>query len=70
MKKDDLVYDLIFSDKLEYEIDIFQFVDNIYQYDKFIDEIKYIFRKSKVMVLSDKLHIESKKAIWTLKVKK
>lgn len=68
--KDDLIYDLIFSDNLDYEIDISEYIEDIYKYDKFVEDIKSILKKSKVAIVKDKLELETRKAIWTLKVKK
>ena len=68
--KDDLIYDLIFSDNLDYEIDISEYIEDIYKYDKFVEYIKSILKKSKVSIVKDKLELETRKAIWTLKVKK
>lgn len=68
--KDDLIYDLIFSDNLDYEIDISEYIEDIYKYDKFVEDIKSILKKSKVSIVKDKLELETRKAIWTLKVKK
>lgn len=68
--KDDLIYDLIFSDNQDYEIDISEYIEDIYKYDKFVEDIKSILKKSKVSIVKDKLELETQKAIWTLKVKK
>jgi hypothetical protein len=68
--KDELIYDLIFSEKLDYEMDLADYVDDIYQYDYFIDDIKVILKKSKVKLLKSKVVIDSKTAIWYLKVSK
>ena len=35
-KKDELIYDLIFSDKINYLIDLSEYVDDIYSYDDFV----------------------------------
>lgn len=68
--KDDLIYDLIFSDTQDYRIDISEYIQDIYKYDRFIEEIKSVLKKSKVSIVKDKLELETRKAIWTLKVKK
>jgi hypothetical protein len=65
-----LIYDLIFSEKLEFKIDIAEYVDDIYQYDDFIEEIKIILKKSKVKILKSIINVDSKTAMWHLKVKK
>lgn len=72
MKKneDDLIYDLIFSEKENFRIDISDYLSDIYQYEDFIDRIKKILKKSKVkIVISDTL-MSSKTVVWELKVKK
>lgn len=68
--KEELIYDLIFSEKVEFKIDIAEYVDDIYQYDDFVEEMKIILKKSKVRVLKSVVTVDSKTAIWTLKVKK
>lgn len=68
--KDDLVYDLIFSDSENFTIDISQYIKDIYQYDEFIDEIKQILQKSKVTVVTQSVDVDSITVIWKLKVKK
>ena len=45
--KDELVYDLIFSEKNNYVIDVGEYITDIYKYDEFIDDIKQILHKSK-----------------------
>ena len=37
--KDNLVYDLIFSEKNQFTIDVGDYISDIYKYDEFIDEI-------------------------------
>jgi hypothetical protein len=68
--KDDLVYDLIFSDSENFTIDISQYIKDIYQYDEFIDEIKQILHKSKVTMVTQSVDVDSKTVTWKLKVKK
>lgn len=68
--KDDLIYDLIFSKNNEYEINIAEYIKDIYQYDIFIDELKTILRKSKIMIVTEKINVDSKEIIWKLKVRK
>ena len=48
---DDLIYDLIFSEKSDFEINISDYIDNIYKYETFIREIKDILKKSKVSLI-------------------
>jgi hypothetical protein len=68
--KDDLIYDLIFSEKVSYIIDISDYLDDIYRYEEFILEIKKILKKSKVSIAKSNVLVDSKTAIWELKVKK
>lgn len=72
MKKneDDLIYDLIFSDKENFKIDISEYLSDIYQYEDFIERIKSILKKSKVKILISETLMSSKTVIWELKVKK
>ena len=67
-KIDDLIYDLIFSDTTDYKIDICNYIEDIY--DRFIDETKAIFKKSKVSIIKEKIIVDSNSVIWEIKVKK
>lgn len=69
-KKDDLIYDLIFSEQTLFTIDISEYIDDIYQYKEFVQEIKRILRKSKVKVSESDVVIGSRTVIWKLKVNK
>jgi hypothetical protein len=69
-KQEDLIYDLIFSENVDYKIDISEYIQDIYKYDKFIDEIKKVLKKSKVSIVKEKVDLDTKSAIWNLKVKK
>lgn len=68
--KDELVYDLIFSEKNNYVIDVGEYITDIYKYDEFIDDIKQILHKSKVTIVSNSIDVDSKTVTWKLKVKK
>lgn len=68
--KDELIYDLIFSDKCEFKIDISDYISDIYKYGEFVEEIKDILKKSKVKISSNSVNLGSKTVIWELKVKK
>jgi hypothetical protein len=68
--KEELIYDLIFSEELEYKIDISEYIKDIYKYEKFIQEIKDVLKKSEVTIIRDKVEVNTKTAIWNLKVKK
>ena len=68
--KEDLIYDLIFSKGEDYKIDISEYITDIYKYDKFVDDIKKVLKKSEVTIIKDKVEVNTKTAIWNLKVKK
>lgn len=68
--RDDLIYDLIFSEKVDFEINISEYIDNIYKYETFIKEIKEILKKSKVSVIKEGVDLSPITAMWILKVKK
>jgi hypothetical protein len=68
--KEELIYDLIFSEELDYKIDISEYIKDIYKYEKFIQEIKDVLKKSEVTIIRDKVEVNTKTAIWNLKVKK
>jgi hypothetical protein len=66
----DLIYDLIFSEKLEYKIDVSYYIDDIYEHKDFINEIKKILEISKVNIVKSSINIDSKTVTWELKVNK
>lgn len=66
--KDDLIYDLIFSETINYEIDIADYIEDIYKYDDFVADIKKVLKKSKVKIVKSDVLIDVKTAIWKLKV--
>lgn len=66
--RDDLIYSLIFSDITDYEIEISEYVTDIYKYDRFIKEIKNILIKSQVNLIKDKVDADVKTVIWKLKI--
>mgnify|MGYP003342146885 CR=1 FL=1 len=68
--KDDLIYELIFTEQVEFKIDVSKFIDDIYQYDEFITDIKSILKKSKVKIIKSEVNLDSKTAVWNLKVRK
>ena len=67
---DTLIYDLIFSDNVDYIINISEYIEDIYKYDRFIAEIKKVLKKSKVSIIKEKVDLDVKTATWTIKVKK
>lgn len=68
MFRDNLIEDLIFSQNNDYKIDISLYADDIYQYDDFVEDIKIILKRSGVKVKKSEIIIDSKTAIWYLKV--
>ena len=68
--KDELIYDLIFSDNVEYEIHIDQYIEDIYKYYYFIDDIKDILYKSKVKIMVTSVIVDVDSVVWNLKIKK
>lgn len=65
-----LVYNLIFSDSESFEINIGDYIEDIYNYDGFMEKIENILEESKVMILENEVDIKSDEIIWILKVKK
>lgn len=68
--REGLIYDLIFSEITEYKINISDYIEDIYKYDRFIDDIKGVLKKSKVSIIKEKIDLEETNVIWNLKVKK
>ena len=68
--KDDLIYELIFSETVNFEIDIADYIDDIYKYDDFVVDIKRVLKKSKVKIVKSDVLIDIKTAVWKLKVNK
>jgi hypothetical protein len=68
--KEELIYDLIFSENSDYNINVSEYIEDIYKYDRFIEDIKNVLRKSKVSVISENLDLKTERIIWNLKVKK
>lgn len=69
-KKDKLIYDLIFSDMTIFEINIADYINDIYEYKEFVSDIKKILKKSKVLITYSKVDVNIKTAMWSLEVKK
>ena len=69
-QKDDLVYNLIFSDQLDFSILVTDYIKDIYKYDDFIIEMKEILRKSKVPIIKETIEVTFDYVRWNVKVKK
>jgi protein associated with RNAse G/E len=68
--RDELLYDLIFSESGTHLIDVSEYIRDIYNYEEFVSEIKEILKKSKVVVLKSSILLDSRTAMWELKIKK
>ncbi len=68
--KDELIFDLIFSEKSEFKIDLGDYVDDIYQYEDFVYEIRDVLRRAKVTIAKSSIKIDSSTARWEMKIKK
>jgi hypothetical protein len=68
--KEELLISLIFSEQTEYSINISEYIEELYKYDRFIEEIKSILKKSKVNITRESLELDKNGPIWTIKVKK
>ena len=69
-KREELIYSLIFSDRTTYMIDLGEYVDDIYRYDDFVEEIRLVLKKSKVSILKSSVKVTITTATWELKLKK
>jgi hypothetical protein len=67
---DSLIYDLIFSEKTEFKINVAEYIQDIYRYEDFINEIRLILKKSKVTIHSTQVLITDVSVVWQLKVSK
>ena len=71
MTKDELIYELIFSNKSEYSIEVSKYIKDIYKYEDFTNEIKEVLIKSKVTLLSENINVSNKGSIiWEIKINK
>ncbi len=67
-KYEELLFDLIFSDKTEYNINIGEYINDIYNYNMFVTEVRRVLKRSKVSVIESTINLDNKAAIWRLKV--
>jgi hypothetical protein len=67
---DKLIYNLIFSQEKYFKIDIANYIEDIYMYENFVDELKKVLKKSQVKVINSKIIVDSKTVTWELKVDK
>lgn len=69
-REEELIYDLIFSDKSKFEIDISDYISDIYEYKKFVGDILKALRKAKVEILENRITTYYNTMIWYLKLKR
>lgn len=69
-REERLIYNLIFSNESIFDIDISDYITDIYNYEDFVSQIKNILKKSKVKIVKSSLILDSKTVKWNLKVKK
>jgi hypothetical protein len=55
---------------MEFTIDIGEYIENIYEFEDFVSEMKTILKRSKVSIVRNSVDVDSKTVIWKLKVKK
>lgn len=68
--EDELIYDLIFSEKSTFNIDISEYITDIYKYEEYVDYLRNVLKKSKVKIVKSSVIVDSKTVVWDLKVKK
>jgi hypothetical protein len=68
--REELLVGLIFGADTEYSINISDYIEEVYKYDRFVVEIKSILKKSKVSIIRESLELDKNGPIWTIKVKK
>ena len=68
--REELLVSLIFGEQTEYSINISEYIEELYKYDRFIEEVKSILKKSKVTIIKESLELDKNGPIWTIKVKK
>ena len=71
MNKEELIFELIFSEKNEFSVEVSKYIVDIYKYEDFTNEIKDILVKSKVVLVSENINVGKKGDIrWEIKIKK
>lgn len=63
-----LLSDLIFGDQDEYEIRIFEYINEYSEVEKFIADTTYKISKSGVIIVEDVLILKNKKQCWIIKI--
>lgn len=67
---DELMYNLIFSEEIEFNISIGLYINDIYKYDRFILKVKSILKRSRVGILKEKVLIDPMDVNWYIKITK
>ena len=70
MNRDDLIMDLIFSERTHYRINISDYIKDIYKYDIFIKDMKTVLKKAKVVIIDEMVILEEEEAEWVLRLEK
>ena len=68
--REELLVSLIFDEQTEYSINISEYIEEIYKYDRFIEDVKSILKKSKVTIIRESIDLDKNGPIWIIKVKK
>ena len=68
--KEKLIYDLIFSENTDYVIDTSDYINEPYEYNEFVRDIRKILKRSKVKIIKENLNLLNTGAVWSLRVKK
>jgi hypothetical protein len=70
MNYNELIYKLIFGNQTEFCIDVSDYINDIYEHEDFVFNIKDVLKKAKVKIIKSKIDVNSKTVEWYLKVKK
>ena len=65
-----LMYDLIFGNKKEYEINFLEYIDNIKEINTFLERVLLNLDKAGLKIKDDILILTENKNIWILKIEK
>ena len=68
--QDVLIYDLIFSEKNRFKIDIGDYIKDVYDHQDFVSNMRKVLKRAKVSIIDSEIIVDSKSVMWLLKVKK
>ena len=68
--QDALIYDLIFSEKNRFKIDIGDYIKDVYDHQDFVSNMRKVLKRAKVSIIDSEIIVDSKSVVWLLKVKK